>query len=193
MNALLELERFDVSEPPEAEAPDDANQLSYEEGFNDGLKAAELARERANNSNLQEIAQTLSDLEITFADACRLHLSSLSNVMDAICDQLVPELARNSARGLLLDYIRTALDLGGHASIEIALSAEDFRELTTHDLNVPNAQRIKLVQDHTLQKNQATVRCSSQETLLDLSAVQTQIIASIRDFFESPERTSFHG
>lgn len=188
MGLALALEDF---ERTETQPQNDGPPVGYEQGFADGIAATEAAREKSETRTLEDIAQTLADLDIGYAEARSAVLQSLNPLVQAICDSLLPTVEAEALAPQLIEMIEDAAKKASASHINIALSEADAARLT--NLPTPDGITLSINADQSLTTGQAVIRSDNEENFLDLPRASETIRDALASLTDEAERTRLHG
>lgn len=184
------LEDFDA--PSDAFVPaSEPPPKTYEEGFQDGIEATKAAWERSNKRSLEDIAQVFSDIDIGFQEARSAVLLSLSPLVAAICDQVLPNLVAASLAPQLIELIQEAAAQGS-TEIGISLAPDDFATLQD-SFHTPDGTSLRLFSEGDLSPGQALFRTKSTECLLDIQRIHDLIREALHSIVDDAERGQSNG
>lgn len=191
VTASLTLENFDaLPAPTELTAAVDM-QAEYERGFQDGIEATKAARDRADKTSLENVTQTLSDIDITFAEATEVLRASLAPLIDAISEKLLPCIARGAVNPILQSIVDDAV-LGAADTVEIALSPSEHEALSAH-LHAPDDLALTCMCDPSLRPGQFELRTNLCEQFFDVDRVAADISQALSAVCAPTERSIRHG
>lgn len=192
MSAVFQLERFDPQDDEADLNLAEIEQAAYERGFQDGIDATETARARSEQSSVEQINQTLNELEITFAEAHQSVVASLRGVFAAISDVVVPALCREMLLPKVTELLLQDPAMASAAHVTIALSHQDFERLSGQNaLILPD--RVSLRGDEALDPGQALIASDQSETALDHQRICNEIQDALALLRETPQENVQNG
>lgn len=187
--ALL-LEDFDVQH--EAPEPETSAPLSFDEGYTRGLADAEAAAFVRQHKAMETLVQTLSDLDISYAQARAELLGALAPLFAAILENVAPALAR---QGLLADLhgrICDALEADTAQALRLTLSPSDHALMTEHLADAVGTTAHLGISDE-LEPGQAVLAHNGDETMFDTPRVLRDIETIVAAMIDTPDRKVLHG
>lgn len=200
MSAPLRLEVFDTEGEPEAPSlvmPEDLEDLrlnAYERGYTAGWDDA--MRQTADEANARQeaLVRMAEGLSFTYHEAQAHVLGALEPLLQAVAEQILPELARAAlvqsvgeelmsvAAGLAAKPVELRVPAGARAAFE-----EGFEALVLPPLEI--------VECDALPAGVAEFASGSRQTRVDLDGVARRLADSIARFyqFEMPQKEAAHG
>ncbi|KEO54561.1 hypothetical protein [Thioclava pacifica] len=190
MSGRLTLESFEAGPPEEqglALDPavfEEAKLAAFETGYQAGWDDA-VAAQNAETARLHsDLGQNLQALSFTYQEARAQMLQALRPLLVEICEKLLPQMARDSLAGVVVEQLIPEAE--ALASVPIVISANpvalpQIEELLAHKTDLP----LRFVAEQMLGEGQVYLRFSESETRIDLDAVTAAISNAVTTYFNA--------
>ncbi|MGY6410615.1 MAG: flagellar biosynthesis protein [Alkalilacustris sp.] len=175
------------------EALEEARLASYEEGFKAGWDDAVAAAEAEGESLRREAMRNLQALSFTFHEARSHLLDGLATLIEAICDRLLPEIARSAVGGHVRDAVLPLAGAAMDRPVTVLLNPAT-RSVVEEALAGGTAPPLDIVEDPDLGEAEVHLRSGGEERRIDLDAAVAEIRAAVAAFFAAmPQDASAAG
>lgn len=171
---------------------EEAKLASYDAGYSAGWEDAAAAQTGDQTRIRADLARNLQALSFTFHEARSHVLSGLQPLLEQIVGRLLPELARESLPGIVLDTLMPLAEQLAEAPVTLVLNPA-ARPAVEALLEAATGMVLKLEEEPSLSEGQVYLRFDRSETLIDLDRATAEITAAVRGFFEMPQKESQHG
>ncbi len=188
---VLRLEVFESGEA--GTAPDtvvldtsvleEARLQAYDAGYSAGWEDATAAQSSDQLQIRANLARNLQGLSFTFQEARSHILRSLQPLLEELAGKLLPELARETLGGIVLDRLMPMADSLADAPITLVLnpaSRAAVEPLIAEATGLP----LSIEEEPSLGEGQVYLRFGTNETLVDLDRVTMEIAMAVRGFFD---------
>lgn len=138
-----------------------------------------------------EMAQCFADMGFGFAEARLQLLSGLKPLFGAIINRVLPGLSQSALAAQVVDLLYRAAAQDSRVPLELLVNPDRIDGLTSllpYAVGMP----VILVADPSVGLDQAVLRASQSETLLDVGTVLAGVQAALEAIFETTdERTNY--
>lgn len=138
-----------------------------------------------------EMAQCFADMGFGFAEARLQLLSGLKPLFGAIINRVLPGLSQSALAAQVVDLLYRAAAQDSRVPLELLVNPDRIDGLTSllpYAVGMP----VILVADPSVGLDQAVIRASQSETLLDVGTVLAGVQAALEAIFETTdERTNY--
>lgn len=176
----------------EAAHLEEAKLASYDAGYQAGWEDAAAAQSGDQTRIRSDLARNLQGLGFTYQEARSHILRALGPLLEQIVGRLLPELARESLVGVVLDTLMPIAERLADAPVTLVLNPIARAPV---EALVETATGLPLVieEEPSLGEGQIYLRFGSEETLIDLDRAIAEITAAVRGFFDLTQKESAHG
>lgn len=184
--SALSLEPFDA-----APVDDSGPNATYQEGYEDGLRAG-LAAAQADSTALHaSLVQAISDVDFSYAEARAQLLTALQPLFATITEKLLPQCIGTGFPAHILDELNAAANSGasGPMRIHVHPDQQDAVRKTAECLKTD----ISVGADPSLDLHAAWIQCGNAEAKLDLDRLLAQITQALEPMMLSQDRTNTDG
>lgn len=169
--------------------PLEGYETGYQAGWDDAVKAHRHAQTHLSST----LSQNLEQIEFTLVEAQTQLLSTIKPVIKEIADTLIPGIAHEGLRALIVSEIDTLLKTSSPKEISLQISEKDEATIASF-LNSSRAlSEIFLVVKDTLAEGQAYVSCAEIRRKVDVGQALTEIQARFDSFLNQPELEQANG
>ena len=171
---------------PEAAAAGVADR--FDDGYNAGWDDAMAQVEAEQTRVAERLAERLVTLEQDQRAATAAALAALEPAMRDIFDKLLPRTAGRAFLPLLIEEVRTALDIaGGKLALHVA-PEEEAAVVRLLERAAIGADRVRVRPEATLSISQALIRWDGQERRIDLEGVLSALDDALETFLATMDR-----
>lgn len=174
MAHLMFLEDFEGDTQLRRNAPRPEDLPGFAAGFDAGQKAAQ---QDATQLNAQ-IVNRLVEMRFGYAEAKQDLLRGLAPFVNAICDQILPDILDDVTRSKLIESLIVAGEADLSAPIRITTHPDKRAALETA-LHAFDPTMFELMHDPQLAADEIIVGTGGQETQLDVSAMISDLRAAL--------------
>ena len=157
-----------------------AFEKGYGEGYEDATRAADEERRRVGLA----LAGRLEDLSFTFHEARGAVLREVRELLAAVADGLVPEMARGAFGGALVEAIEAELESRAECPVAVSVAPDAVEVVAPLMPEVPGFP-VSLRGDPDLGEGQAVIGFPDGEREFDTAAVVERAQAALRDWLEA--------
>lgn len=195
--------QLEVFEPPEisyqtpvitldAIAFEEAKLTAYDKGYRAGWDDAVQAQSDGQDALSAELARNFKTLGLTHEQARDHVLQSLRPLLIEIVGRLLPDIARDTIAPIVLQVLMPLAEAAADAPMELMIHPS-ARAAIQHLLTAADHLPLAVIEEPSLGEGQAFLRVAGTETQIDLDGAITSISATIRAFYDLPERMSLDG
>ena len=168
--------------------PSQADPLAgYESGYQSGWDDAVKAHQESRTHLSTTLAQNLEQVEFTLIEAQGQLLLTLKPVIEEITNTLLPGLATEGLRNLILVEVETLLKTNLAADISIVVSEQDEPIVAVLLNSSKELSEVNLAAKDTLSEGQAYVSCATNKRKIDVVQAMSDIQKTIDSFLNQPE------
>lgn len=193
MSALLNLEIFDgATDGDLSHAGKTAAPATYEEGYTDGLAAAEAAFQAQQSTLQNDLVQSIETAAFGYHEAQGAMIAAVQPLLESMLSTLLPAVLAPALHAHLRDMIDVALKEDLTVPIRLAVPPDQL-EAVQVALGHTDVPQLKLTSDPDLQTHAAWICLDGTETALDLDGALAAIgahIASLQTILEQPREVS---
>lgn len=194
---VLRLEIFESDTPgplPETVVLDrssleEARLASYDSGYAAGWEDAAAAQSDDQSRIRADLARNLQALSFTYQEARSHILRALEPLFEAVIGKVLPELARRSLGGVVLERLMPLADGLSDAPVTLVVnpaSRQSVEPLIVEATGLP----LLIEEEPSLSEGQVYLRLGSSESCVDLDRATTEIVAALRGFFDRSSKES---
>jgi flagellar assembly protein FliH len=188
---ILRLEVFEsetARETPETvvldtSALEEARLASYDSGYAAGWEDATAAQNGDQARIGADLARNLQTLSFTYQEARSHLLRSLEPLLEAVVGRLLPELARETLGGIVLDTLMPMAEGLADAPVTLVLNPA-VRPAVEPLISGATGLPILIEEETSLSEGQIYLRFGGLETRVDLDHAIAEITAALRGFFD---------
>lgn len=148
---------------------------SFEKGYKAGWDDASNAHAESQAKASSVLVRNLETIEFTIAEARGLVLSALAPVLSEVADTLLPGLAEQALRALLVSELQTLLSTSMPEAISLEVSPDDFSAVSALLETADGFDNVTAEKRDTLGAGQITVSCESASKRIDVPAALSGI------------------
>ena len=194
---VLRLEVFESETPaqtPETVVLDtsvleEARLASYDSGYAAGWEDATAAQQGDQARIGADLARNLQTLSFTYQEARGHLLRSLEPLLEAVVGKLLPELARETLGGIVLDTLMPMAEGLADAPVTLVLNPA-VRGAVEPLISGATGLPLAIEEESSLSEGQVYLRCGELETRVDLDAAIAEIPTALRGFFDLASKES---
>lgn len=197
MMALPRFELFDAAPPP-TEDHDFTDQIALArqeaeaQGFEAGWQAA-LAQAALDDTKLHaDLAKHLQALSFTWAEARTHVILAMQPVIAGMIDQLLPALARDTLRPIILDWLAQHIETAADQPAHVTVHPKALSQIAGILADTPGLP-LKFHTDATLRLTEVLLRARDQEASVDLTRVIDDMAKACDTFFRHHQERLDHG
>lgn len=160
----------------------------YKAGWDDAVKAHSDDRARISSA----LGQHLQDLSFTYHEAYSQVMNAVTPLLNEMVQVVLPEIARASLAQHIADQLAGRAKDAGALDVMVAVSPSRIaavRPLLEQDFGFP----IELVEDDTLDEEQADIRFGETETQIDLGDLVASVKEAVDGFTHDNRRKIANG
>lgn len=188
---VLQLEVFENQDPGAASgtvvldtsALEEARLASYDSGYAAGWEDATAAQSGDQSRVRADLARNLQTLSFTFQEARAHVLRGMQPLLEEVVGKLLPELARETLGGIVLDTLMPMAEDLADAPVTIVLNPAvrpAIEPLIAEATGLP----LTIEEEASLGEGQVYLRFGTVETRVDLDRAVAEIAATLRGFFD---------
>ncbi|KJZ21162.1 hypothetical protein [Loktanella sp. S4079] len=186
MSHALALESFDHSQS-EKLGPSAEFQAGYAEGMEAAQETAAMKQQELEQSALQQLA----DVEFTFAEARNEVLSALTPLLNAIMDQILPELLADNFGPRVVELLTNIVNDQIEPLPLIAVHPSQSQKIA--QLVASHSARASITEDADLNPHQIWISTTKQELAFDSDVLLAQIRDTMHAITISNDRMNQNG
>lgn len=170
-------------------ALEEARLASYDSGYAAGWEDATAAQSGDQSRIGADLARNLQALSFTYQEARSHVLRALEPLLTETVGKLLPEIARATLGGIVLDTLMPMAETLGDAPVVLVLNpaAKPAVEvLIAKATGLP----IQIEEEASLGEGQVYLRLGGAETCVDLDRATAEIMAALHGFFDISHKES---
>ncbi len=188
---VLRLEIFESGDPGgstetvvlDAAALEEARLASYDSGYAAGWEDATAAQAGDQSRIRAELARNLQALSFTYQEARSHVLRAIEPLLTETVGKLLPEIARASLGGIVLDALMPMAETLADAPVVMVLNPASRPAVETL-ISEATGLPIVIEAEATLGEGQVYLRLGGSETCVDLDRATVEIMTALRGFFD---------
>lgn len=197
---VLRLEVFETEEKaarPETVVLDtslleETKLTAFETGYSAGWEDAAAAQSGDQTRIRADLARSLQALGFTYHEARSHILRALHPLLEDIVGRLLPELARDSLGGVVLDTLMPLAERLADAPVTLVLNPV-ARPAVEALLETATGLPLRVEEEPSLGEGQVYLRFAREEVLIDMDRAVAEITAAVRGFFALNQKDGTHG
>jgi flagellar biosynthesis/type III secretory pathway protein FliH len=181
------------SQPIAETATEDMNRASFDDGYKEGWIDAQAAAQSETKELNTEVATALQEAGFAYFEARQHIFKSMRPLLEAIVEQVVPEMARES---IALKVVEQLEQIAEQTEPPMHVLCAPATALKLNDVLEKHVSfPVEVREEATLAETQAVLKFSEGQTNIDLSSVVDGLKSAISDFYELnyQEETRSHG
>ena len=186
MGSALRLESFD-----DAVQADEADGITYQQGYDAGLAAAQAAADLEQVRLQAELVQAIGDLEFTYSEARGALTQSLAPLFEVIAQVILPHCINAGLAGHIATVLQAAAATNLSGPLQVAVHPGQ-RDAVAAALEAAHPG-LTVIADDGLSPHTAWIKAGNQETLVDLDRTLSEIIAILGAIDPLTTRQETHG
>ncbi len=188
---VLRLEIFESDAPDgpaetvvlDISALEEARLASYDSGYAAGWEDATAAQSGDQSRIRAELARNLQALSFTYQEARSHVLRAIEPLLTETVGKLLPEIARASLGGIVLDALMPMAETLADAPVVMVLNPASRPAVETL-ISEATGLPIGIEDEATLGEGQVYLRLGGSETCVDLDRATVEIMTALRGFFD---------
>lgn len=188
---VLRLEIFESDAPDgpaetvvlDISALEEARLASYDSGYAAGWEDATAAQSGDQSRIRAELARNLQALSFTYQEARSHVLRAIEPLLTETVGKLLPEIARASLGGIVLDALMPMAETLADAPVVMVLNPASRPAVETL-ISEATGLPIVIEDEATLGEGQVYLRLGGSETCVDLDRATVEIMTALRGFFD---------
>lgn len=188
---VLRLEIFESGDPGgstetvvlDTAALEEARLASYDSGYAAGWEDATAAQAGDQSRIRAELARNLQALSFTYQEARSHVLRAIEPLLTETVGKLLPEIARASLGGIVLDALMPMAETLADAPVVMVLNPASRPAVETL-ISEATGLPIVIEAEATLGEGQVYLRLGGSETCVDLDRATVEIMTALRGFFD---------
>lgn len=188
---VLRLEIFESDDPGgsaetvvlDTAALEEARLASYDSGYAAGWEDATAAQAGDQSRIRAELARNLQALSFTYQEARSHVLRAIEPLLTETVGKLLPEIARASLGGIVLDALMPMAETLADAPVVMVLNPASRPAVETL-ISEATGLPIVIEDEATLGEGQVYLRLGGSETCVDLDRATVEIMTALRGFFD---------
>jgi flagellar assembly protein FliH len=197
---VIRLEVFETAEKPvpsdtvvlDAGLLEEAKLASYDAGYSAGWEDAAAAQSGDQTRIRADLARNLQGLSFTYQEVRSHILRALHPLMEEIVGRLLPDLARETLAGVVLDRLMPMAERLADAPVTLVMNPA-ARPAVESLLETATGLPLTIEEEPSLGEGQVYLRFGAEETLIDLDRAVAEITAAVRGFFDLTQKDNAHG
>lgn len=197
---VIRLEIFETAEKPvpsdtvvlDAGLLEEAKLASYDAGYSAGWEDAAAAQSGDQTRIRADLARNLQALSFTYQEVRSHILRALHPLLEEIVGRLLPDLARETLAGVVLDRLMPLAERLADAPVTLVLNPA-ARPAVESLLETATGLPLSIEEEPSLGEGQVYLRFGAEETLIDLDRAVAEITAAVRGFFDLTQKETPHG
>ena len=161
---------------------EEARLQAYDSGYSAGWEDATAAQSSDQSQIRADLGRNLQGLSFTYQEARSHILHALEPLFENVVEKLLPDLARETLGGIVLDRLMPLADSLADAPVTLVLnpaSRAAVEPLIAEATGLP----LSIEEEPSLGEGQVYLRFGTNETLIDLDRATLEIAMAVRGFF----------
>lgn len=161
---------------------EEARLQAYDSGYSAGWEDATAAQSSDQSQIRADLGRNLQGLSFTYQEARSHILRALEPLFENVVEKLLPDLARETLGGIVLDRLMPLADSLADAPVTLVLnpaSRAAVEPLIAEATGLP----LSIEEEPSLGEGQVYLRFGTNETLIDLDRATLEIAMAVRGFF----------